>query len=81
MSIDDAIAELSTRIKEISPDAVLRIKRRSAEEATIRVYAPAAHETPIKEATQETTVSLLRDGLDVQVIVYDITTSLPPAEA
>lgn len=80
MTIDDAIADLSTRIKELSPGAVIRVKRRSNEEATIRAYAPADDETAIKAATQETTLSLLRDGLDVQVLVYDITTSLPPED-
>lgn len=57
------------------------MQRRSDEEATIRVYAPADHESAIKEASQEITLSLLtNDGLDVQVLVYDIATSLPPSE-
>jgi len=79
MTIDDAIADLTSRIKDASADAVIRVKRRSAEEASIRVYAPADHENQIKAATQEQTLSLLTDeGLDVQVLVYDIATSLPP---
>jgi hypothetical protein len=81
MSIDDAIADLSGRLQAISPNAVIRVKRRSAEEATIRVYAPADQETALKEATQPTTLRLLtEEGLDVQVLVYDIATSLPPEE-
>jgi len=79
MTIDDAIADLTARIREASPDAVVRVKRRSGEEAAIRVYAPADHEDMIKSATQEQTLSLLiGEGLDVQVLVYDIATSLPP---
>jgi hypothetical protein len=78
MTIDDAIADLTARIKEVSPDAVIRVKRRSDEEASIRAYAPAEHAEPIKDATRDTTLSLLTDGLDIQVLVYDIATSLPP---
>jgi hypothetical protein len=81
MTVDDAIADLTARIKEASPDAVIKIKRRSDEEASIRVYAPADHEAAIKAATQELTLSLLtNEGLDVQVLVYDIATSLPQGE-
>lgn len=80
MPIDEAIADLTTRIKGVSPNAVIRVKRRSDEEASMRVYAPADHEGALKEATQEITLSLLREGLDVQVLVYDIATSLPPEQ-
>jgi hypothetical protein len=81
MTIDDAITDLLARIKDASSDAVIRVKRRSDEEAMIRVYAPVDHENPIKAATQEITLNLLTgEGLDVQVLVYDIATSLPPSE-
>lgn len=81
MTIDDAIADLIARIKSASPDAVMRVHKRSGEEASIRVYAPADYESAIKEATQDTTLSLLtNNGLDVQVLVYDIATSLPPSK-
>ena len=81
MTIDEAIADLTMRIKSVSPDAVLRVQRRSSEEASIRAYAPVDDEGAIKEATQEITLSLLtNEGLDVQVLVYDIATSLPPNE-
>ena len=57
------------------------VQRRSAEDATIRAYAPADAEGRIKEATQQATLDLLtKDGLDVQVLVYDIATSLPPEQ-
>jgi hypothetical protein len=81
MTLDDAITDLTKRIKSASPEAVIRVKRRSGEEASIRVYAPEDHESTIKAATQEVTLNLLTaEGLDVQVLVYDIATSLPPAE-
>lgn len=81
MTLDEAIADLTNRIKNASPEAIVRVQRRSAEEAAIRAYAPADHETAIKEATQEITLNLLiGEGLDVQVLVYDIATSLPPSE-
>jgi hypothetical protein len=50
MTLEDAIADLTTRIKIASPNAVMRVKRRSAEEATIRVYAPVEDESAIKAA-------------------------------
>ena len=81
MTLDEAIADLTARIKDVSPTAVVRVQRRSAEEAAIRAYAPADQEDAIKAATQEITLDLLTgEGLDVQVLVYDITTSLPPTE-
>lgn len=81
MPIEQAIADLTSRINAISPTAVIRTKRRNTEEATIRVYAPADDEISIKDVVQPITLSLLTgEGLDVQVLVYDIATSLPPEE-
>jgi hypothetical protein len=81
MTLDEAIQDLQGRIAAVSPDAVIRVMRTSEEEASIRAYAPAEHETAIKEATRDHTFELLtNDGLDVQVIFYDIATSLPPEE-
>ena len=81
MTIEDAIADLTERVKGACPEAVIRVKKRSVEEAAIRVYAPADQEEAIKSATQDITLSLLTgEGLDVQVLVYDIATSLPPEQ-
>jgi hypothetical protein len=81
MTIDEAIADLTERIKGVSPNAVIRVQRRSSEEAAIRAYAAADHEADIKEATRDATLRLLtEEGLDVQVLVYDIATSLPPEQ-
>lgn len=78
MTIDAAIAQLTATITGISPDAVIKTKRRSDEEAAIRVYAPADHEAPIKNATRDMTLALLTgEGISVEVLVYDIATSLP----
>jgi hypothetical protein len=82
MTIDEAIAELTSLITGACPGAVVRVKKRSAEEAAIRAYAPANAEQAIKEATSAMTLNLLTErGLDVQVLVYDIATSLPPDQA
>ncbi len=81
MTIDEAIAETTRRVSAASPSAVIRVTKASAEEASIRAYAPLADEEAIKGATQDFTLQLLTgEGLDVQVLVYDITTSLPPDE-
>jgi hypothetical protein len=82
MTLDEAIADIRSRISAVSPDAVIRVMRASDEEASIRAYAPADHEAAIKDATRDHTFEMLtNDGLDVQVIFYDIATSLPPEEA
>jgi hypothetical protein len=81
MNLEDAIGETSQRISAACPDAVIRVTRVSSEEASIRAYAPASAEAAIKAATQDYTFQLLTgEGLDVQVLVYDIATSLPPEE-
>lgn len=81
MTIEEAIAEVSRRVSAASPSAVIRVTRVSTEEAGVRAYAPLADEGAIKEATQDYTIQLLTgEGIDVQVLVYDITTSLPPDE-
>ena len=81
MNLEDAIGETSQRISAVCPSAVIRVTRVSSEEASIRAYAPASDEAAIKAATQDYTFQLLTgEGLDVQVLVYDIATSLPPEE-
>jgi hypothetical protein len=79
MTLDQAIAELTRRISAASSGSVVRITRVSDEEASIRAYAPTTDEGAIKDATHDLTFQLLTgEGLDVQVLVYDIATSLPP---
>ncbi len=79
MTLEEAITDLTNRITAVCPSAVIRVTRASKEEASIRAYAPAESEDAIKDSTRDQTISLLTEhGLDVQVFVYDITTSLPP---
>ncbi len=78
MTLQEAIATLSDRITGISPDATIKVQRRSDDEAVLRVYAPAEHEGDLRTATQDYSLELLtKENLDVQVLVYDIATSLP----
>lgn len=82
MTLEEAIKDLTERIAAVCPSAVIRVTRASAEEASIRAYAPTDVETAIKDATRDQTINLLTEhGLDVQVFVYDIATSLPPEES
>jgi hypothetical protein len=78
VTIDEAIADLIAQIQTVAPEAVIRVQRRSNEEAAIRAYAGADYAEAIRAATQGITLSLLNEGLDVQVLTYDIATSLPP---
>ena len=82
MTIDEALADLIARVGTASPEAVIRVARLSETEAVIRAYAPAEAASAIKAATDEvTTAWLTGDGLDVQVLVYDIATTVPPDAA
>ncbi len=81
MTIDEAITELTNRIKEVCADAIIRVSRISSEEARIRAYASAKFDDSIKDATRDLTIQFLTsEGLDIQVLPYDIATSLPPDE-
>jgi hypothetical protein len=81
MTIDDALKEMTALILGVSPNAVIRSKKRGSDELAIRAYVPAEHEDAIREATRERSVELLtKEGLDVQILTYDITTSLPTEE-
>lgn len=82
MNIQQALDDLQGRITSVAPDAVFRTSRRSEEEAVIRTYVAEAQVEPVQEAVRDRTIELLTEhGLDVQVIVYDIATSLPTGEA
>lgn len=81
MTLEEAISEITRRVSAACPEAVVRITLASDEEARIRAYAPAGSEGAIKEVTQDYSMQLLTtEGLDVQVLVYDIATSLPPQD-
>ena len=79
MLIEDAMQDLTQRVLDVAPDAIVRIARRSDTEAVMRVYAQADREAAIREVTSTITVLLLTgDGIDVQVLIYDAATSSPP---
>jgi hypothetical protein len=72
MSLDEAIQQMSDRIKAACAQAEIKIVKMSDEEARLSVYAPAGDIQKIKEATFQPAIDLLNsDGLDIQVFVYD----------
>ena len=80
MSIDDAIKLMQAKISGASSAIVVKIVKMSDEEARISVYAPAGDMQKIKDATFQPAIDLLnKEGMDVQVFVYDIDAIPPPA--
>ncbi|MCJ7434501.1 MAG: hypothetical protein MUO77_13525 [Anaerolineales bacterium] len=80
MSIDDATKLMQAKISGASSAVVVRVVKMSDEEARISVYAPAGDMQKIKDATFQPAIDLLnKEGMDVQVFVYDINVTPPPA--
>ena len=80
MSIDDAIKLMQAKISGASSAIVVKVVKMSAEEARISVYAPADDMQKIKDATFQPAIDLLnKEGMDVQVFVYNINATPPPA--
>ena len=72
MSLDDAIQQMSNKIKGVCPSAEIKTVKMSDEEARLSVYAPAGDIQKIQDATFMPAIDLLNnDGLDIQVFVYD----------
>jgi hypothetical protein len=72
MSIDEAIQQMQGAISSACAAAQLKVVRMSDEEARITVLSPAGEMQKIKDATFQPALDLLnKDGLDVQVFVYD----------
>ena len=72
MTLDEAVTRMTETIKAASGSAEIKTVRISAEEARLSVYAPAGDMQRIKEAVFEPALDLLnKDGLDLQVFVYD----------
>ena len=72
MSLDEAIQQMSDKIKAACPGAEIKSVKMSEEEARLSVYAPAAEIQKIKDVTFMPAIELLNnDGLDIQVFVYD----------
>jgi hypothetical protein len=80
MSIDDAIKFMQTKISGASSAAVVKVVKMSDEEARISVYAPMGDMQKIKDAAFQPAIDLLnKEGIDVQVFVYDINANPPAA--
>ena len=72
MSIDDAIKQMTEKIKAACGSAEVKVAKMSDEEARLSVYAPASDMQKIKDATFMPAMDMLNsDGMDVQVFVYD----------
>lgn len=72
MTLEEAINQMSEKIKAACGSAEIRTVKMSDEEARLSVYAPAAEMQSVKDATFQPALDLLnREGLDIQVFVYD----------
>ena len=79
MSIDEAIQDMENKIKTACGSAAVKAVKMSGEEARLSVYAPTADMQKIKDATFQPAIDLLnKEGMDVQVFVYDAAAA-PPA--
>ncbi len=75
MSIDDAIKQMTEKIKAACGSAEVKVAKMSDEEARLSVYAPAGDMQKIKDATFQPAMDMLnKDGMDVQVFVYAAST-------
>jgi hypothetical protein len=72
MSIDEAVQKMTDLIKSACASAEIKSAKMSDEEARLSVYAPAGDMQKIKDAVFQPAIDILtKDGLDVQVFVYD----------
>ena len=72
MTLDDAVQQMTDRIKAACGGAEVKTVKMSDEEARLSVYAPAGDMQKIKDVTFQPAIDLLNsDGLDIQVFVYD----------
>lgn len=73
MHLEEAIQQMQSKILAVSPGAMIKVARISAEEARLSVYAPVEEMQAIKDATFQPVLDFLNnEGLDVQVFVYDV---------
>ena len=72
MTVDQAIQEMQSKISAACAAAQMKVTKMSDEEARITVHAPAGDMQKIKDATFQPALDFLnKDGLDIQVFVYD----------
>ena len=75
MSLDEAINQMISIIRNACGTAEVKSVKMSDEEARLSVYAPAGDMERIKVATFQPAINFLNsDGLDIQVFVYDTAT-------
>ncbi len=72
MNIDDAIQQMTDKIKAACASVEVKTVKMSDEEARLSVYAPACDMQKIKDATFQPAIDMLnKDGLDIQVFIYE----------
>jgi hypothetical protein len=72
MTVDEAIREMQSKISAACAAAEMKVVKMSDEEARISVLASASDKQKIKDATFQPAIDFLnKDGLDIQVFVYD----------
>jgi hypothetical protein len=72
MAIDAAINDMKAKISAVSKGAEIKVVKISEEEARLSVFVSAGDMQPIREAVLQPTLDYLtKDGLDIQVLVYD----------
>jgi len=63
---------MKTKIGAISKGAEIKVVKMSDEEARISVFTVTSEMQPIRDAVLQPTLDYLtKDGLDIQVLVYD----------
>ncbi len=72
MSIETAINDMKAKISAVSRGAEIKVVKISEEEARLSVYVTSAEAQSIRQTTLQPSLDYLnKDGLDIQVLVYD----------
>ena len=72
MNIDDAIQQMTDKIKVACAGAEVKAVKMSDEEARLSAYASAGDMQKIKDATFQPAIDMPnKDGFDIQVFVYE----------
>ncbi|GEM_PF-1198970 len=80
MTLDDAVQNISTIIRNVCASAEIRVTKVSDEEARLTVLAPGGDVAAIKDAVFQPVLDLLKENLDLQVLVYDRDAPQPKGE-
>ena len=72
ISLDDAVNDMQGKIGAVSKSAEIKVVKISDEEARISVFTGSAEVRLIRDATLQPTLDYLtKQGLDIQVLIYD----------